>query len=294
VKCEFSERNYEKSLDFELTSSNQIFSPTQNQEKVLGIDSALHSGNDNFWRILNPNWLTSPSVPIGTKISQRDWKWARGIPTIENLPKIRANVFLQYKIPEHISSNLGKEYSSWNSPYFRYDIVSHQNNALKILEKHTSHSAVVVYASPAFSTYDQLIDFGINCSLVSNSNFTKPSFIQNHRRYSYVDSGSGGCVHSKSTKIPKLDLKNEIINLANSSKNTDEVISLKLLSSQIDKTVSEYDEGYGKEYDKNFNYKFQKTREYFLKQQNENEDSKYLFNILAFTFQTNLSWLILS
>ena len=49
MKCEFSERNYEKSLDFELSNGNPFFSPNQIQENVLGIDSSTITDNTDFW-----------------------------------------------------------------------------------------------------------------------------------------------------------------------------------------------------------------------------------------------------
>lgn len=293
MKCEFSERNYEKSLDFELTSSNQFFSPTQNQEYVLGIDSATLSGNEDFWSLWDPNWSDSPSIPRGVEITKDLWKWARGIPKIRHFPKIRANVFVQYKVPEYIESHNGKEYSYWRDSYFRYFIESKQNKRLVRLENNSTQSAVVVYASPAFWTYEQLMEHGINRTLVTNSNFTKPSQLTNHKRYTYRNSGTFGRGHSNSIEIKKTNLENEIENLTKISQNLELGITMETLSSQIDKTVNGFEDTKNK-IDEQFQVNFQKTREYFLRDIDKKTDEvNYFLNVLSFVFLADLSWIVI-
>lgn len=290
MKCEFSERNYEKSLDFELSTTHQIFSPTQNQENTLAIDSATISDNSDFWQLWDPNWRTSPSIPRGIDITKDLWKWARGIPKI-HFPKIRANVFLQYKIPEYFPSH-AKEYSYWQHPYFRYYINSHQNRVLSKLENNTTQSAVVVYASPAFWTYDQLMDNCIQRTLVSHSNFVKPSTISGHHCYTYDASGINGQGFSKPEKIKTIDLKNEIDNLLEISQNLEFGITLKKLSSEIVKTVNEID-AKTNDLDEQFKVNFQKTREYFLQSSGKNTDeSNHFLNVLSFVYLADLSWVV--
>ena len=298
MKCEFSERNYEKSLDYEL-SKGPFFSPNPIQENALGIDSSTLTDNPDFWRLWNPDWLVSPSVPVGADISQYLWRWTNGIGQIQNFPKMRANVFLQYKIPEYITSPSGREYLIWRHPYFRYDITPHQNTALRILENNVGQNAIVSYASPVFSTYDQLMNNCIQRNVISNSNFVKPSTLHNHHRYSYDASGKFGWMHSEPLKTDKVNLIKEITNALSFSKDKDDYVTLKKLSSYIDKTIDEYDELLNengdspKENDSEFKTRFLKTKSYFQKiNEPKNDDSKYLLNILAFTFQTNLSWFI--
>ena len=286
MKCEFSERNYEKNFDFELNSGNPFFSPTPNKEKTLGFDSATQTDNEDFWRLWDPNWIiVPPRIPNGVNISKSLWKWVRGIPKIQHFPKMRANVFLQYKIPHYLKGKNSLEYKEWDNPYFRYEIEPVQFKRLSKLENNVSNNAVVAYASPEFYTDDDLMNHFTKKTTICNSNFAKPSSMEKHSRYTYDTSGRPGIGFSKPEHIPKIDLKNEIQNLIDSSIN-DEEISLDSLSMGIKKTVEQLD--------KTFQKNFEKTKNYFHEMNSANNEANSFINIISFTHLTNLSWFIVS
>ncbi len=78
------------------------------------------------------------------------WEEFERIINDRDFPKFKFNIFIQYKRPEYIQSPRGTEYKDWGEPYFRYNILQHQQDILVQLEKNAGENAIVVYASPAF------------------------------------------------------------------------------------------------------------------------------------------------
>jgi hypothetical protein len=93
------------------------------------------------------------------------------------------------------------EYSTWGRRYYRYDAFLSQQEALGALARNVSAKALVVYGSPAFHTYGQLWAAIDTAQLVDESNVCEVQRVIGHSRYSYVDPGSVGCVHSDGTPI---------------------------------------------------------------------------------------------
>ncbi len=93
------------------------------------------------------------------------------------------------------------EYSSWNKPYFRYDILRHQQKSLAYLARKTAGKAVVTYASPTFHTNQALWGAASSRQCVQESNFCESVKLNDHNRYTYDSPGNAGIAHSDPVPI---------------------------------------------------------------------------------------------
>jgi len=216
MKCEFEEKTYEQYHNLELIGKDKIlFPPGQIQENKFGIDSALFSENERFWRIWwYYNWWIFPPIPRGVYLSDlledEFWEDLKDMIDAKDFPKFKFNIFIQYKRPEYIKSPRGKEYSSWTKPYFRYDLLQHQQDILLQLEKNVNRNAIVVYAAPAFYKMYDLLNYYTNGKLIENSNYVKPSKLNRHTRWTYINGGTNGLAFSESERIEGVSLLEEI------------------------------------------------------------------------------------
>lgn len=203
MRCEFEEKTYEQYHNMELVSGDKIFFPPgQLQEKSLGIDVALFSKNRKFWRLWGYyKWFMLWSFPTGISLSDlleyALWEKLKDIINAEDFPTFKFNIFIQYKRPEYIKSARGKEYRFWMKPYFRYDILQHQQDILFSLEQKLDRKAIVTYAAPAFYKMNELLNFFSMGKLVENSNYVKPSALDGHTRWTYINGGIRGIAFSE-------------------------------------------------------------------------------------------------
>lgn len=202
--AQFEEKTYEQYLTSELVhSKNMFFPPGQVLENIVGFDVALRTSHSHFWRLfphLHPWWLGGlPLTPGGIEL-RREW-WRALEQEIEYFPKFKFNCFIQAKRPSRMVRSDAAEYSFWNCSYFRYDIFSSQHEALAFLAHRTKGKAAVVYASPAFHTYEELWASANAARMVRDSNFCEAERLNGHSRYSYVISGNSGYGHSDPTPI---------------------------------------------------------------------------------------------
>lgn len=195
----FEEKTYEKYFGHELVGRfTNSFSPGQRAEFSLGFDEAF----DLPWLFLASNFryllksLWRPLSGIGLQdldhIAEEISK---------DLPPYRFNFFVQYKRPEYVAGHRGGEWPSWGEPYFRYDLTTHQQEALEKLHVASSGRAAVVYASPAFWTSEELFDAAAKKRVIKKSNIAKAETLAGHGRYSYVSEGGFGVAHSEPKEI---------------------------------------------------------------------------------------------
>jgi len=99
--------------------------------------------------------------------------------TIDDLPPFKFNVFIQHKRPEYMHQTNSAEWSSWNSPYYRYSIMEHQQKTLMAFENQVKNNAIVTYACPTFHTKKEFWNAVKNKKFIENSNFCQPKFLNN-------------------------------------------------------------------------------------------------------------------
>src|SRR5262245_23462158 len=123
--AEFEEKEVEGALNAQL--SGRLWSPGQVLEYFVGFDAALDIESSLHWSLLG---YTTP--PVGTTISVLWWSSPAAQAALSQRPPppFRLNLFLQYKRPEYLRSPTAVEWPHWNAPYFRFNIVAHQQSAL--------------------------------------------------------------------------------------------------------------------------------------------------------------------
>jgi len=204
MHAEFEEKTYEQHLTSELVHSRRLFFPPgQVLENIVGFDVALRTSNHTFWKHfphMYPWWRQMFFMhSTGTHL-RHEW-WQELEHEIEHFPKFKFNCFIQAKRPNRMTRSNAPEYSSWKKPYFRYDTFRSQQQALESLAQKTSGKAIVVYACPAFHTYDELWIAIKTGQLVKQSNFCEIEKLNGHSRYSFTSSGNVGIAHSEPTPI---------------------------------------------------------------------------------------------
>ncbi len=196
TEIEFRERSYEGPLlhELQLGSSPSLYQPDQVLEATLGFDAALHTLNAVFWQTFGvPARAGSPICPLW-------WRWPLRPPPL--LPVRLVNAFIQLKCPHVLTQRNAKEWSRWNSPYFRFWITPHQQSALEACVRGVGSLGVVVYAAPAFSTLADLVAFQDAHTLIANSHFTEALLLSGHERYTYATAGTNGWACSEPTEVP--------------------------------------------------------------------------------------------
>jgi hypothetical protein len=202
ASAEFEEKSFEGPLNSQLLDgSPYLYAPGQVLESVIGFDAAMMTQNLFFWQLWG-----RPS-PSGIAPSAQ-W-WPKAVPQ-KSLPTFHLNLFLQYKRPERLSRSYSSEWSSWNHAYFRYWVTPHQQQALESCAASLGSNGLVVYASPAFSTFSELPTHTANRTLVKATNFVEAARLKSHSRYTYIDAGKDGLAFSEPTRIPPVSMFDDL------------------------------------------------------------------------------------
>jgi hypothetical protein len=198
--CQFEEKEYETKMNFELVfSHDMIYPPGQVKEHILGFDAGLFSHHPKLWAFFPTLLAAVPFPPYimgpnGIALSPAYWSALNQ--SIDHFPAMNFNVFLQYKRPKQIGSASAAEWRLWNTPYFRLPIQADQQTALEKLDAIAGNDALVSYASPCFTTYEDLWKLASTGALTANSNFARPSKVSGHKAYTYTVAGAAGIAHS--------------------------------------------------------------------------------------------------
>lgn len=285
MRAQFEEKTYEQYLTSELVHSRGLFFPPgQVLENIVGFDVALRTSNTTFWKLfphMNPWWRRMLFAhPPGTRIRQEWWQELEY--EIEHFPRFKFNCFVQAKRPCRMVRPDAAEYSSWSSPYFRYDTFTSQQQALESIAENTTGQAIVVYACPAFHTTKELWA-GVNAGLlVKQSNFCEVAKLIGHSRYSFVSSGSAGIAHSEPKPIESKPFEQAIEALHNQDPRQSNAAFLADTARTIDSAAGQLGELH-ETFTSMVNALFQET---------DSQVARSLATIYAFQFVCNVQLLI--
>lgn len=97
--------------------------------------------------------------------------------------KARGNLFIQYKVPEYLSTKRANHWNLFQAPFYRFAIDSPwgQFETLVDLERQVGLNALVIYASPIFHTVVDLCQKDV----IRDSLLVKPSDLEGHTRVMY-------------------------------------------------------------------------------------------------------------
>ena len=195
MKAEFEEKDFEAPLYNELRfGSHRIATPGQVFEGKFGIDAALEAEHSLFWDLFG-----FYDIPKGVVLDDLRWGFIwRRLGNKRRLPTFNVNLLIQAKRPKPLSrvSPVLKSYG-FRSIYWRFEITEHQQEILEKVSQNLRRRALVVYASPAFHTLDNLYDYTEAQTIVENTSFVKVERLHNHKQWNYYQSGTSGVAHSE-------------------------------------------------------------------------------------------------
>lgn len=249
-------------------------------EYLIGIDAAISYSEQYIWNTFRYKRPFSSGVYLTPEL----WDLVEEDLKTSKFPDFKCNIFVQYKRPEYIFRSNGAEYKKfWKQPYFRYKIKMRQQGVLYNLEQNIPSNSIVVYGCAAFWTYKNLYEFYGKTKLIENSNFIQPHKLQNHKKYTFINSGNVGKAFSKPTDIEGLNIINYINRMSKSQKEFNNNLEFLLsLNKSLEKVIMEFDDEY-----KRIFMSMKKT----IKIPNY-EIAIAFKNILLFTFITNTRWFI--
>lgn len=211
-KAEFEESEYEGPLYNQLSNGSlNLWTPGRRFERIFGIDAALLSNNKYFW-----NLFAQSSPSVGTSLNNYNWYflWHLIKRHFRPVPSFNVNVLIQSKRPEH-RSGVNSKYSinGIKGEYWQFQITNHQQKILEKLEAKLSSDALVVYACPAFHTFDDLERYIVSEQIIENSTFVKASALTNHKKWVFDSAGTTGIACSEIKKHSDVSFEKMISNL---------------------------------------------------------------------------------
>ncbi|MFZ5253069.1 hypothetical protein ACOY6O_03420 [Enterobacter roggenkampii] len=226
MKTEFEEKDFEAPLYNELRfGSHRIATPGQVFEGKFGIDAALEAEHPLFWDLFGFH-----DVPKGVILEDLRWGFMwRQLRRKRKLPTFNTNLLIQAKRPTPMNrpSSLLKGYG-FSSKFWRFDITVHQQEILERVSRNLRRKALVVYASPAFHSLDELYEFTESQLVMENTNFVKVERLHNHKQWNYYQPGTRGVAHSTPEfidDVPFGSMLREAVELNNEDGNVSENLS---------------------------------------------------------------------
>lgn len=246
MQAEFEEKQYEQHLNIELLRGhNLLFPPGQMLENTVGFDAALFTAHPKFWKhfpyLYKWHHRLLRNAPQGISLPIELWKEIED--EIEGLPKFKFNAFIQHKRPEYMKRSDALEWSSWNSSYYRYKLMSHQQEALSKIDRAIGNAGVVVYACPAFHKTSELWGAIENKKVIESSNFCQVCRLNDHKTFTFQKPGSVGVAHSEPENIESPNFQESLSRLSEIQPTESNMEHLLLLSKNIDAVMlktSEY------------------------------------------------------
>lgn len=221
MQPKYEEKTFENYFNSELDHRATIYFPFgQVQESSIGADAAAHSKNHWLWRKLGYSfWFRPPFSGVDLReVADEMERYLQH--EIRNIPPIKANLLLQYKRPEVITTANGSEWSHWCQRYFRYDIYAEQQALLMQLDAKFGKQALILYASPALTDINELVSAKLSGTIIEATNFCSVVNLQGHHRNTYIRAGTHSIACSDPKQLPIVDLLATLQDLEYSHSNT--------------------------------------------------------------------------
>lgn len=239
IPADFEESEYRGPLYNQLERGNHlVWEPGQVFEKHIGIDRAAYVTDPYFWGL---HGLVSPMS--GVVLLDYDWHyiWKERLKN-KILPDFKLNLFLQAKRPHAGTRPRGKvKKAGITGDYWKFEITSHQQDALERMAANLNGKVVVCYAAPAFHTQAALYEHTKNQSIVQSSSFPPVSDLAGHGAWYYDSGGLSGVANPDFVHMEFESLQTRIANLEEhtQSKSVNAVESLSALANSLVRSASE-------------------------------------------------------
>ncbi|RTX91634.1 hypothetical protein [Mammaliicoccus fleurettii] len=187
VRVNYSERQYEQLFNTELVTSYgvdpRVTIPSQREEHDLGYD-AKHVVLPEFINSMNgTGTITATNTRCVTCNQFHN--------NINNIPNTySANLFIQFKKPEYLTTSQSKQYYIFQNSYYRYTLYQEQLNTLLGLNNsliNDNTPAKIIYASPAASDLNELHEQATQREVVEKSSIAEVSTLVGHNHVAYRD-----------------------------------------------------------------------------------------------------------
>tara|TARA_B110001450_G_scaffold246986_1_gene261563 strand:+ start:90 stop:953 length:864 start_codon:yes stop_codon:yes gene_type:complete len=284
--AEFEEKEYEIPLNTQLLLNNRnIWTPGQVFEGNFGIDAALEVTRRDFWRIAG-----FPRIPNSVILDHYNFGYVwRRLRRNRPLPTFKLNLFLQAKRPDGMRNRSAALRShGLHSPYWRFEIKTHQQDLLLKLKRKLGNRAFVAYGCAAFHHYDDLFAHTENGTLIENSTFVNVERLYGHHKWIYDQPGSIGFAMSEPEFIEDNNLFDEIEKSIKTFEieNDNPSINLKALSNVIIEICEESDQKSALENE--ILNRYQKNIKAI-----ESVELRTFLNVINFSIITNSNWMVL-
>lgn len=236
---EFEESEFRGPLFNQLErGTHLLWEPGQVFENTIGIDRASWCVNDYLWGLHGYN------NPLGgTVLKSRNFRYIWDIrKSSKILPDFKLNLFIQAKRSDYSSTGKNKLTPYINGAHWFFEITTHQQESLELLEKEMAGDALVVYAAPVFHKQQDLYNHTANQTIVLNSTFPNVTQLAGHAKFYFDKAGTGGVANPDIDYISNNDLLSQIENLRSNEGdyNRDRRINnLKILSKAIGNVVEQ-------------------------------------------------------
>lgn len=206
--AEFEEKDFEGPLYQQLLlGSPHFFTPGQVFEGHFGIDAALAAESIAFWSYFGR------SCSIGGVVLN-DFRWGfvwRRLGRRRTLPNFSVNALIQAKRPDVLMGRRS-DFSARgiSGPYWRFVVRQHQQQILERVSRILSNRALVVYAAPAFDTFEILYDLTESGRIVENSSFASISRLSGHNSWNYDRPGSIGIAASTPELVEEPSIADQV------------------------------------------------------------------------------------
>lgn len=193
--AEFEEKDFEGPLYNQLLlRGHRLATPGQVFEGRFGIDAALEALNPIFWNVFGYR-----DVPGGCCLDDFNWGYIwRRLGRKRRLPNFSTNLLIQSKRPDVLERARGRLSTyGLSGPVWRYAITSHQQLILEKVAKTLGQRALVIYASPAFDTLDDLYRYTDAGTMVQHCNYTRVQKLVGHKKWNYDSPGTRGVATSE-------------------------------------------------------------------------------------------------
>lgn len=189
VWAEFEEKEFEIAFAVELGSGKHpapVFSSGLVAEKILGYDAAANPQQQHqIWRLLKIE------RPNGVRLFPDHWRTGQK-PETDQLPVSPISIIFQYKRPEYLQGSAARQWSRWQSPYFRIRRSDEQHSILRRIEYALGSEAKVRYAAPAFHKRGEYEHAVLGRQVMQKTGFVSPESLGSHKIWTYREPGTDG------------------------------------------------------------------------------------------------------
>lgn len=193
--AQFEEKDFEGPLYNQLLFGGlRLATPGQVFEGHYGIDAALEALHPLFWDVFG-----YPDVLKGCCLNDFNWGFVwRRLGQKRPLPNFSTNLLVQSKRPDVLARACGPLHTyGLSAPVWRYTITPHQQLILQRVARTIGSRAMVIYASTAFDTFDELYAYTDAGTIVEHCNFTRVQRLMKHKKWNYDSPGTIGVATSE-------------------------------------------------------------------------------------------------